>query len=261
MNLEALLEATGNEHLDDRGSALVSGDADELWSDAFLTRMFNEGQRLLCRRAWCLVDYANPTAGVITLKTGVQLYPLHKSVIRVFDATPSTQSAPLGRTDDIQIRDTSLLTGAPNNAFDAWEIGEAAALAGTATSSAGSTLSFATDAGTRLLRVFPLVDSTYNGVKVYMRVARYPITYLTLEDTNGVPEVGEEYHDDLVRFAAGRALTLPNVDSQTKGEGRALLDEFRDRCREARQDRQRAEASTSRWTFASSTAVLGTRPA
>lgn len=260
MNLQEILDATAKEHLDDRVD-LVSGDSDSLWSDEFLVRVLNEGQRLLCRRAWCIIDYANPTAGVIVLRTNVQLYPLHKSILRVFDATPSTQAAPLGRTDDIQIRDTSLIAGAPNNAFDAWEIGEAAALAGTATSSSGSPLSFATDAGTRMLRVFPGVDATHNGLKVYLKVARYPITFLTLEDMEGVPEVSEEYHDDLVRYAAGRALTLPNVDSQTKGEGRALLEEFNARCREARQDRQRAEASTSRWTFASSTAVLGTRPA
>lgn len=260
MILSELLDATAKEHLDDR-TELVSGDGDDLWSDAFLVRMLNEGQRLLARRAWCIIEYGVAPAGVITLVTGKQVYPLHKSILRVFDATPSTQAAPLGRTDDIQIRDTSLLTGAPNNAFDAWEIGEAAALAGTATSSTGAPLAFATDAGTRALRIFPLVGADQNGMKVYLRVARYPIAYLTLDSMDGVPEIPDEFHDDLVRYAAGRALTLPNVDSNQKAEGRRLLDEFADRCREARQDRQRAEASTSRWTFSSVTAVLGTRPA
>jgi len=256
VNLAALLEHVGT-YLDDRGSGLISGDPDSLWPDATIVRFLNEAQRIIARRAWVIIEYGVAPAGVIVLATDKSVYPLHKSILRVYDATPSVQTAPLGRGEDIRLRDTSLISGGMNEAFAAWEIGNAAALAGATTNVTGTTLAFATDSGTRTLRVYPGVSTTENGTKVYMKVARLPITWLTLDDTAASPEVPEDYHDSLVLFAAGRALTLPNVDSQSKGEGRELLDEFDKQCKKARQDRQRAEMSSSRWSFSSVTAVLG----
>jgi len=260
VDLAELLDATAKDHLDDR-TTLIEGDADNLWNDAYLVRQLNEAQRRLCRAAWCIIenDGSSP-AGFIVLKTGVSLYPVHKSVLRVFDATPADQTAPLGRGEDIQLRDTSLI-GGRNDAFDAWEIGEQASLAGSTTTTSGAPLAVASDAGTRVIRIYPPPTSTYNGTKVNLKVARYPVVWLTLDDTAAVPEVPEEYHESLVLYAAGRALTLPNVDGQAKADGRALLAEFADLLREARHDRQRAEASSHRWAFSTVTSLLGTRPA
>lgn len=256
MKLSEMLTYTASEYLDDR-TDLVDGDADSLWSDSFLVRQFNEAQRLLARRSWCIIEYGVAPAGVIVLRTGVSLYSLNAAVLRVFDATPSTQTAPLGRSEDTNLRDTSLSSTFPNDIFTAFEVGEAASLAGGSAELSGAPIAMATDAGTRVMRIFPPPTSAQNGVVVSLKVARLPVKWLALEDTEAEPEVPEDYHYLLCTFAAGKALTQPNVDGEQKADGRALLKEFYDACREARQDRQRAEMSPSRWAFSSTTALLG----
>jgi len=244
-----MLEFCAAQWLDDRAD-LLDGDSDELWSDAVLVRLFNRAQKIMARRAWCIIEWGVPPAGTIVLATSKVLYPLHKSVLRVFDATPSTQTAPLGRTNDINLRNPY-----PPSA-DAFDIGESAAIAGTTLNIPGAALAIATDAGTRMLRVAPEPAAAQANLRVDLKIARLPIKYLTLEDMEGEPEVPEEYHEDLCFYAAGKCLTMPNVDAAQKPEGRTLLDEFDAAVREARRDRQRAEYNGDRWTFASTAAAI-----
>lgn len=255
MNLESMLEFTAGEVLDDR-TDLIEGENDSLWSDSFLVRMFNEAQQILCRRSWVIIEYGTIPAGSITLRTGISLYPLHESVLRVFDGTPTTQAAPLGRTEDAQIRDTSVVTPYPADAFNAVELGSAASLAGGSATLSGAPLAFASDAASRTLRVFPPPTSDQNGLRVVMKVARLPIKELSLDDMDAEPEVPAEFHVAICQYAAGRALVLANTDTDQKPEGRRLLAEFDQIVKEARQERQRAEASSYRWNFSSTTAVL-----
>ena len=249
MNLEELLLHTGKDYLDDRVD-LLDGDPDSLYSDALLVRYFNEAQRILCRRAWVLVDYGVPPAGVIVLAAGKVLYPLHPSVLFVFDATPSTQTSPLGRADDLDLRNPY-----PANA-DAFDIGEAASLAGTTITTPGAPLAIATDAATRMIRVSPAPAAAQANLRIDLKVARLPATDLTLEDIEADPEIPVEYHLWLCDYAAGRCLTQPNVDGAQKAEGRAMLDEFAAHVREARQERQRAFSGGDRWGFCSTTSRI-----
>ena len=64
-----MLAYTASEFLDDRTDP-VEGDADSLWGDSYLVRQMNEAQKILCRRAWVIIDTDNPTAGRIVLATG-----------------------------------------------------------------------------------------------------------------------------------------------------------------------------------------------
>lgn len=244
-----MLDFTAAQWLDDR-TVLLDGDSDSLWSDAVLVRLFNRAQNIMARRAWSIIEFGVPPAGVIVLATGKVLYPLHKSVLRVFDATPSTQANPLGRANDVRLRDPF-----PANA-DAFDIGVAASLAGTTLTFPGAPLVIATDAGTRMLRVAPEPAAAQANLRIDLKIARLPITQLTLEDVEGEPEIPEEYHEDLCLYAAGKALTMPNVDNDQKGEGRNLLAEFDAVVREARRDRQRAFYNGDRWSFASVTSVI-----
>ena len=247
MILSDMLTYTASEFLDDR-TELVDGDPDSLFSDTFLVRMFNHAQRILARRSWCIIEYGVAPAGIIVLRTGVSLYPVNKAVLKVFDSTPSTMSSPLGRTDDIILRsDTS------GDTYDAFEVGEAAALASTET---GAPRAIASDAGSRMVRVYPTPTATENGVKMALKIARLPLVEWTLDDTDAEPEVPSQWHEDLCHYAAGRALTLPNVDAQMKTDGRLLLAEFAEVVKEARRDRTRFELGSSRWAFSSSTAIL-----
>ena len=248
MKLGEMLEYTRS-YIDDASVALIEGDNDQMWSDSILVNFMNQAERLLCRRAWTIIEYGKAPAGVIVLATNKVLYDLHPSILRVLDATPSTQTAPLGRTTDSQLRDP---TPAGSDAFD---VGEAAARESTALT--GATLAFATDAGTRRLRVYPTPTATQNGVIVSMRVARLPISALTVDDVDAEPEVGYQWHEEICHYAAGKALTLPNVDGEFRTIGRTLLTEFNETVRLARQERIRAEMSGDRWAFSSSTAHAG----
>ena len=236
-----------NEYLDNN-SDLVDGDPDELWSDESLVRHLNQAMRILCRRAWVIREYGTSPAGVLTLRTGISLYSVHESILKVFDFTPSTASSPLGRTDDIELRSDT-----PSNVFNAYEVGEAAILASTET---GASRAIATDAGTRMLRVYPTPTATENGVQVALKIARLPITFLSVDSLDAEPETPRDYDMDLCDYAIGKSLMRPNIDTQLKVDGRALLAEFDSVVREARRDRQRFELGSSRWAFSSSTARI-----
>lgn len=245
-----MLEHIGEVYLDDR-TDLLDGDPDELWSDKTITRYLNQAQRIHARRTWCITEYGTAPAGLITLVTGKLLYPYHKSVLRVYDATPAGQTSPLGRGRDSQLRN-------PQPPADAFDIGEANALAGgTALQSPGAPLAFASDAATRTIRVFPAPAAAQNGLQLSLKITRMPIKWLDTAKPDECPEIPEEYHMDLCDYAAARCLMQPNVDSQSKVDGRDLLKTFDDAVKEARRDRQRAErTSDSRWGFNSTTAVI-----
>lgn len=249
MKLEELLEYLAEEYLDDR-TVIVDGDPDELWSDKFLVRQLNEGQRLLANGSWCIIEYGVAPAGVITLVTGKVLYPLHKSILKVYDATPTTQTAPLGRADDIRLRSPY-----PANS-DAFTIGEAAALAGSTLTQPGPPIAIASDAASKTVRISPAPAAAQNGVQLLMKVARLPIKELSLDKLQECPEVPEQWHMAICEYAAGKALTLPNVDADQKVEGRRLLDKFDATIAEARRVRQRMEINDSRWSFDTQTALL-----
>lgn len=244
MNLQEMIDYTAAQYLDDR-TDMVDGDADSLWGDDFLVRQFNEAQRLIARAAWCIKEEGVSPAGVITLATGISVYDLHKSVLRVITATFSDSTWPLWRTTDARLRAaTRPADDMPYN-ID------------TAVASTGRPVAIATDAGTRQVRFGPLVPSaTENGLLINLKIARLPVTWLTVDDMEAEPEVPEDYHLALCEFAAGKALTLPNTDGQQKTEGRRLIDKFNDDLREARRDRQRAEMDPALWNFASDTAGL-----
>lgn len=242
MDLAELLEFTAKEYLDDRVD-LVDGDPDSLWSDTTLVRYFNEAQRQLCRRAWCIIDEDHPVAGRITLATDKATYALHKSVLRVLWAKPTDQENPLTRHPE-----SDLMAAVP--------VTEELYDLNSTTAETGRPLGFSTDAGTRMLRVFRTPSSTENGLVLTLKVVRLPVEWLTLENTGAEPEVPEDYHFLLAMYAAGRALTQPLVDAQQKADGRALLAEFNAEVMEARRDRQRADVDPGRWGFTCSTSVL-----
>ena len=121
-------------------------------------------------------------------------------------------------------------------------------------SAPGRPIAFATDTGTRQMRVFRTPSSTESGLNLVLRVARLPVTFLATTALSASPEVPDEYHMALADYAAGRCLRLPNVDGKGKADGKELIADFNQLVREARQDRQRAGMGGDRWAFASMTA-------
>lgn len=243
MNLQDLLDHCRT-FLDDRSDSLVDGEPDELFSDGLIVRNLNQAMRILCRRAWVITDIAHPQAGIITLVTDKATYPLHASVLRVWDATPEDQSWPLGRADDRALR---MPRPFMDNGFDV-------NMASTTTT--GRPVAIATDTATRTLRVLYTPSATENGLHLLLRVTRLPVEWLTLDDLEAEPETPRDYDLDIADYACGRCLLIPNLDAQSKADGRELVSNFNDTVRDARHDRQRAGMSPSQWSFDSTTATL-----
>ena len=242
MNLGEMIDHVRT-YLDDN-TELLSGDPDKLWSDALIVQFLNEGQRILARRSWCIIDEGNAHAGVIVLATGKVVYPLHKSVLRVLMAVPTDQEWPLAHADNRVLR-----TSRP---FDDWifDVNDVS------TSSPGRPIAFSTNAGTRIARLYREPTADENGLRLILTVARLPVTWLTIDNTEGTTETPEDYQLNICTYAIGKCLLLPTADSANKTDGRLMLKEFDDACKEARQDRQRAEMHSSRWGFDTATALL-----
>lgn len=244
MNLGELLTHTANEYLDDR-TDLDDGDDDSLWSDKTIVRYLNEAQRILCRRSWVLIDIGHPVAGVIVLQTGKEDYPLHKSVLRVYKATPTDTDLALARTTDSRL---SYASPANPEFFD---------VNTPTTATPGRPLAITSDIASRTVRVFPVPSSVEAGIRIELKVARMPVCFLDVTKKAESPEVPEEWHLDLCKYAAGQCLTRhADVDAELRSVGRSLLDDWERALKEARQERTRQEYAEPRPRFASSTAYL-----
>ena len=244
-----MLAYTGAVFLDDR-TDLVDGDADELFSDVTLVRLFNEAEKRLCRRAWVLIDDGGVTgaanaANSLILKTDVTGYRLHRSVLYVYKARIDGDVYPLPRSTDARLDGYQAVD--PDAPFD---VNVTTALA------AGKPMAFATDAGTRWLRLLRAPSATYSGTKLFLKVARMPSNQLSVDKPDQCPEVDEQWHESvLCKYAAGKCLTMSNVDGTAKTEGRRLLEEVETAIREARQERERLESAPPQYRFASTTAM------
>ncbi len=243
MKLSELLSHTAQEYLDDRTN-LLDGDSDELWSDKVITRYLNAAQERLCRRSWVLIDVGNPAAGIITLRTGKGSYPLHKSILRVYEATPEDTSIPLGRSTDER------LSWSIPSAREPFEINTVFI------EPTGRPSVFATDRASRTIRVYRTPSAEQDGLRLLLKVARMPSCKLTVTDKNAEPEIPDEWHLELCTYAAGRCLTSVSSDKGNRALGRELLDSFEKTVKEARQERERQEMAPERPEFSSTTANL-----
>lgn len=243
MNTGDLLAYVASEFLDDR-TELLDGEPDSLWSNKTLVRYLNAAQERLARRAWLLVDIANPVAGVIPLVEGKTVYTLHKSILRVLDATFDDAVVTLPRSTDADMR--GYMPPSP----DFFDVNALSAR------TPGNPLAIATDVGSHLLRITPAPDEDQAGLKLYLRVARLPVCPLEHDKPKGEPEVDEHWHLEMCSYAAGRALQHPTADSNQKTLGKGMVDDFERIVREARQERERAWASEPRPEFCSSTSMI-----
>lgn len=240
MNLEEILDHLASNVLDDR-SSLVAGPPDSLWTDDLLVRYLNEGQKIFCRKAWAIVDDTTAACCVIPLVADQNTYALHSSVMRVLSVTPADTNIPLEwlNFDLIAPRPISSLPDyytVPPLAF---------------VEQSGRPGWYTTDNATRILRLRPApdADAVASVVQLNLRVARLPITPLTVDNPQASPEIPEEYHLDLADYAGGRALMQANVDSEAKDEGRKFVDGFMQKLRAAKNDRLIAQMAPGRYLF------------
>jgi len=211
MKLADLLDELRNNMLFDRSAYTGGTNPTYLWSDNTLIRYINEAQKRFARKTYCIRDGSTAEVVNVTLVEGQSEYTLHDSIITVLSAKLSTAQVDLVRTGH-----WALGTYAPPNPV-MWDSSHFY------TMPPGVTLAYATDeelaegdSGTRntvTLRVFPVPDATAAGNIIKLRVARYPLDELMLNDLEAVPEIPEDHHMDMLDWAAYLALRIVDHDA------------------------------------------------
>ena len=145
-----------------------------LWSDDLIYTRLNEAQILFCRKTHALRDNTSSFTQ-ITTEIGVNEYALDPTVLGISSASIS------GQVHDMHDKTRTYV---PSNLL----------------TSTGLPTVYTTDEATHTLRLYPVPNAVYT---VLMRVARKPL--VPISDTTS-PEIPEEYHLDLVEYAAYRCL-------------------------------------------------------
>jgi len=207
MNLGEKLDELRNNLLRDR-SDLVAGDSDSFWSDDSLLRYIKDGERRFARQTLLIHDSTTPEICQIQLRTGVQTYPLHPTVLSVLSARFDTNTWDLQRSGHgplLNITPPELLTFDPTANFNV---------------TPGPPIAYYTDEtlvynrqGGVTYSTYPLPDAASNGKIIYMRVIRLPNCDYTIDALNDETEIPEDYELDPLHWAAYRALSGFDADA------------------------------------------------
>lgn len=245
MNLQQLVDELRNNILYDRSDS-VSGDPDQLWTDATLVSYINEAQRRFAIRSLCIIDKTTAAACQVTLLTDTAEYELHPSVIGVLSARLNAEEHDLARTGH------SLLNRYIPPSEDFWDAAQLAA-------TSGKPLAFSTDEavlddssswGSATLRVYPKPSATYNNTLLKLRVARKPInTFTTTAMSSQTPEVPVDYHVDMLDWAAYLALRINDVDAGSMRRAEKFAASFEAHVQDARKQVLRKLRAPQPWGF------------
>lgn len=193
----------------------VAGASDYLWSDNGLIRYINEGQNRFARQTKCIRDATTPLICRFVTVAGQEFYALDPHVVSVLSVRMTGDRADLARTGhndldtyrqpDTYYFDPSELSSMPPGKPLAWATDE-----GVVQDANGSYTAIQ-------LRLYPMPIAPYYDIVGNMRVARLPLTELSISKPDGVPEVPEEHHMDILNWAA--YLALRGVDLDVAGGG------------------------------------------
>lgn len=186
----------------------IAGDSDSLWSDDTLLRYIKDGERRFARQTLCLRDSITPAITQIRLKTGVMIYPLHKSVLAVLSAKWNTDTFDIQRSGHALLGQTTpaeFLTYDPSLGFN---------------TQPGRPIAFYTDettvfagAGRVTLSAYPVPSVLENNTILYLRTIRNPTTEYTTNNLDAESEIPEDYQLDCLDWAAHRALRHFDADA------------------------------------------------
>lgn len=237
MKLSELLDELRQNILHDV-SGLIDGSPDELWSDETLIRYINEAYFRFCRRTLSLTDRTTAEVTQIALATGVDAYDLHLSILAVVSARLEGAPTDLARTghgvldapfhvDDSLYFDVNLLTALPP----------------------GKPLAFATDESDSVFRPYPTPSADYNGQIVNLRVIRMPLTRFALTDLDAEPEIREEWQLGMLDWAAYKALSNHDADSEATERADRRKASFAELVDEATKEAKRRRFASTVWSF------------
>lgn len=240
MTINDLLDQCRRDYLDDY-TEMVSGSNDQLFRDSSLIRWFNEAERKICRETLVLksVGPTNSAITQITLVTGQEDYSTDPRIIRILSVRPNDSEYDLSRADYDSIRESQ----ARYNSQDYFDANTAS------TATPGRPSWYSTDVATNLLRLHPTPSSVESGLVLNLRVAHLPISVMSTSDLDASPEIPEQYHHLLPLYAAAKALSSPNVDSELRSAARAFAADFRDELADTRRGVFMSTMKSSRFRF------------
>lgn len=220
MNLGELLEELRENILADFSDQIAGVRKDQLWTDRTLVRYINEAQKRFAKRSECLRDAVTPEVCTVQLVAGQRDYAMHPKVIGVLSGRfhqDQPENIDLARVGHANL-DTYR---APDSRFF-FDVSAIGAL------KPGKPLAFTTDEGMlsdaknalnrMTLRSYPVPSSDYairsdlTASTIDLRVVRFPLIDLSIDDMNGEPEIPEQYHMNMLDYAGYLALRKPDLD-------------------------------------------------
>jgi hypothetical protein len=228
----------------------VAGASDYLWSDNGLIRYINEGQTRFARQTKCLRDSVTPSICRFTTVADQEFYSLDPHIVSVISVRMTGDKADLARAGHADL-DTY---HQPNTYF--FDPGQLSSM------SPGKPVAWTTDESVVQetggsyraiqLRLYPIPTAPYSGIIGNMRVARLPLTELSISKPDGVPEVPTEHHMDILNWAA--YLALRGVDLDVAGGGawdraKEFRAAFDDAVKDMQRDAQSKMFRPLQWAF------------
>lgn len=246
MNLGELLDELRSGILHDVSNQVAGTTSDQLWTDARLVRYINEAQRRLARRGLMLRDGSTPECCQVQVVAGQTLYPLHNSVIAVLSARYGSDNTDLARGGHAALGTYRM----PDTFF--------VDPTGLSNLPPGKPLVFSTDEqvskndyGTFnkvTLRLYPKPSADYTDI-INLRVIRLPIERFSVDNPDAYPEVPEDYHLDMLDWAAYLALRITDNDAGDDERAEKFAKSFEDHCVTARKEVMRKLFTPAPWGF------------
>lgn len=226
MNLRELLEELRGNILRDVSDAVQTDSDSYLLSDKSLVRYINDAQNKFASRTLCLRDETTPAVTEIILVAGQESYTLDPRVVSAFTARVPARTN-LKRTTYAFLSGTrgDFAQGAPSSLC--WE--------------SGSPSYFYTDRETQKVGLYPAPDAAFVAANptMVLRVSRLPLEPLVAENLDAVPEIPEQYHLDMLEWAAYRALMNSDIEIEQMGKASARRRRFEDTVEELQRESKR----------------------
>lgn len=243
MMLSDLLDELRNNILRDR-SDQVSGPSDYLWSDKTLTRYINQAERRFARLSLSLRDASTPQCCTVNLVAATTIYPLDRSVIAVISAKYPADNGDIARAGHSQL---NTYQTPDTYFFDPGQLG---------TLPPGKVVAFTTDEEVQAdadgqrsvvtMRVYPTPAAPY-ATPLALRVVRLPLN--SLIEPQDEPEIAEEFHLDMLDWAAYLALRISDHDAGDYQRALAFKATFEQNAENARKATLRKLFTPSAWGF------------
>ena len=219
MDLNGLLSELRRNILRDVSDAISADEADFLWTDASLVNYINDAYFRFCHLTQYLQDASTPEVTEIVLAEGVTEYTLNPAVITVMTAELGDLILPVISTDVYHGHrpDIASFEKVRKETYP----GVHAVVPDY-------------DIGKLVIVGRPTAEDT--GKVIKLRVTRYPLKELTLDEGTAIPEIPSRFHLDMLEWAAFRTLRNHDNDGENMAKASAHSTRFERAVEEVKQE-------------------------